>query len=590
MEIPKGSAKKNIKQLIKPDNIQEVDGEKYEVHDISFDDMVEGMIKTLGTQKTLLSREWRIDNLYKIKNKDGDVVTFKRNRVQLDFDKNRHTRNIILKSRQHGFSTYKAIDALDRTLFTPHSNNLIIAHTIPDAQKIYSKIEFAWNNLPRFLKLMVYVKSQTAGGLEIGFDRLPGVAMKQQPGKIVSTVAVATSGRSGTFSSVHITELSYLDSKEPERAIEVMTGTIPAVPTNGDCDIESTARGNYGEFYNLFMSAKDKAPQSNKEFKAFFYPWTWDDEELRKITAKQILYVTQGRGEQWDKFRAYQQLHNLNDREITCYYYFWVSMGYKWDRIRSEYPTTAEEAFQADDEAIFSQETLSQYEPATYHSIKSWKYFEQPKFGRRYAIGVDPAEGIGKDNHAICVLDITDKKIKVSATYLNNEITPTDLAYEVLSACRLYNSGMACVERNNSGHAVLGQLAQMYESYRIYCEIRKDKARPEKTKRMGWATSQSTKYKMVYDFKDLVEDFNIELNDFDLIEELKFFSKKTIVNEMGVYTERISMDRKNSSHADLAMAAFVAYQCKDEAYKLIPAGVVGNEGRKRELELRKSYR
>lgn len=582
--------KKQADKIKEALGVQEVDGEKYEVADISFDKQVEDNIKTIGINGTLGNRDWRIDNLYKIKNKDGEVVTFKRNRVQKHFDKNRHKRNVILKSRQHGLSTFKVIDALDRALFTPHSNNLIIAHTITDAQKLYSKIEFAWNNIPKFIKLMVYIKSQTASGMEIGLDRQQGVALKQQPGKVVSSIAVATSGMSGTYTSVHITELGYLDAKFPEKAVEVMTGTIPAVPTNGDCDVESTARGNYGEFYNLYMSAKSKEPQSNKEFKAFFYPWMWDDEELSKITQKQINYVTTGRGEQWDRFREYQHLHNLTEREITCYYYFWVSLGYKWDRIRSEYPTTPEEAFQANDEAIFSVEALNQYETKPYHKVGDWKYYSMPVLNRRYVIGVDPAEGVGKDNHAIAVLDITDLVPEVVATYKNNSITPTALAQEVLMVCRLYNSGMACIERNNSGHATIGQLALFYEPQRIYCEVRHDKARPEVTKRLGWATTHQTKYKMVYDFKEVVEDFNIKLNDEDLIEELRFFTKERIVNDMGVFTERIGAQRKQGSHADLAMACFIAYQCKDEAYKLTPNGLRGDKERKKQLEVRKSFR
>ena len=90
------------------------------------EEFVKSEVDKLGIEKTLRNREWRIDNLYKIKNKEGKVVTFVRNRAQLHFDKNTHTRNIIVKARQLGFSTFESIDMLDQALFNPNQTNLII--------------------------------------------------------------------------------------------------------------------------------------------------------------------------------------------------------------------------------------------------------------------------------------------------------------------------------------------------------------------------------------------------------------------------------------------------------------------------------
>ena len=55
------------------------------------------------TDPRLIDKTWRMSNLYKIRTKKAALVKFRMNRAQEDFNKNKHTRNIILKSRQLGF-------------------------------------------------------------------------------------------------------------------------------------------------------------------------------------------------------------------------------------------------------------------------------------------------------------------------------------------------------------------------------------------------------------------------------------------------------------------------------------------------------
>ena len=87
-------------------------------------------------KERLGSKEWRLSNLYKIRNKDGQLITFKKNRAQEDFDKNKHNRNILLKSRQLGFTTLEAIDMLDECLWTRNYQGLFIAQDLDTAKEI----------------------------------------------------------------------------------------------------------------------------------------------------------------------------------------------------------------------------------------------------------------------------------------------------------------------------------------------------------------------------------------------------------------------------------------------------------------------
>ena len=98
-------------------------------------------------KERLGSKEWRVEHFYKIKNKQKQLVTFKKNKAQRDFDKNKHCRNIILKSRQLGFTTLEAIDMLDDTLFQRNMDCLFIAQDLETAKDIFdNKIKLAWDN------------------------------------------------------------------------------------------------------------------------------------------------------------------------------------------------------------------------------------------------------------------------------------------------------------------------------------------------------------------------------------------------------------------------------------------------------------
>ena len=171
--------------------------------------------------KRLLDKTWRLNHLYKIRNKKGELITFKPNRAQADFDKNKWYRNLILKSRQLGFTTYEAIDSLDDTLFTPNKDSLMIAHNLEAGESIFSKkISFAWEKIPDEIKSLYGVDAKTSKTLRFDFGS-----------KGFSSIAVDTSGRSGTYQRVHITELADISKKYPKKVPEIIEGTIPAIPT-----------------------------------------------------------------------------------------------------------------------------------------------------------------------------------------------------------------------------------------------------------------------------------------------------------------------------------------------------------------------
>lgn len=290
-------------------------------------------------KQNLKSKEWRQSHFYKIIDKHLKLITYQPNRAQRDFFEKKHTRNILLKSRQLGFTTQGSVEMLDSALWTKNFNGLFIAQDLDTAKDLFSnKIELAWKNY----QLKNLYRCDTQSARQLKFDYGDGT---------VSSIIVDSSGRSGTYNKVHITEFALVAKNYPEKAREIIEGTIPAVPIDGEVTIESTAEGAGGMFYEMFQEAWNR--QNNpgpKEYKAHFYNWQWDDEGLAVTISEQVPA----------EFREYQIKYNLSDIEITYYYHCWLSLNKSWNALKRQYPTTPEEAFEAIIEGVIYAEEITE--------------------------------------------------------------------------------------------------------------------------------------------------------------------------------------------------------------------------------------
>lgn len=214
---------------------------------------------------------WRLSNLYKIiiKGDDDDdeglVITFKPNRAQRRLMARLWHRNIILKARQLGFTTLVCMLWLDTALFSKDPIRCgIIAQDKEAAEAIFrGKVQFAYDNLPEELRERMPLAKRTASELEFGHNG--------------SSIRVATSMRSGTIHRLHISEFGKICAKYPDKAQEVVTGSIPAVPKSGMCIIESTAEGQDGKFYDMTLRAQALQEQGSsltaKDWRFHFFAW-----------------------------------------------------------------------------------------------------------------------------------------------------------------------------------------------------------------------------------------------------------------------------------------------------------------------------
>lgn len=508
-------------------------------------------LNSLKTDKRLLDKDWRMSHLYWIQNKDGEKIRFKPNRAQADFHKNKHLRNVIVKSRQLGFTTFESIDMLDDVLFGQKGKPgkriqaLMRAHLDVLAEDIFqNKINFAWQNLDENLKKLWKVSTDRAKMLKFEFGD-----------GTFSSIAVKGSGRSGTHQRAHISEYAKLCKNDPERADEVITGTFNSVPTfDGRIDIESTAEGDYGNFYEIYMQAKKNGePKMATDFKAHFYNWTWDDEDIARVPERDMeVFLSDSKNN--PEFIAIQKQYDFTARQITYYYLKWLAMQKNWSRLRSEYPITDEEAFVSSGTKEFDQEALSkQVIIPPIRKDSDWEIFEEYERGRIYVMGSDVAQGVGQDSSTAVVLKLGIVP-KVVATFANNRIDPAHLAHELKRMAINYGGCLVAPERNNHGYTTISKLLEIYPN--VY-SAPNDSAEMEylgsnqPTMKYGFLTTRASKPFIISNLKQAINSQEIEICSQALYEELRSYDSNDL--------SQIQFDPKATKHWDLMIALAISY-------------------------------
>ncbi len=437
-------------------------------------------------------------------------------------------------------TTDEAIDMLDDCLFKKNFEGLLIAQDLDTAKDIFSnKIEFAWKN---FVFKDDY-RMETDNRRQMKFN---------QGDDNYSSILVDNSGRSGTFSRLHTTELAKLSKNYPDRAKEVIEGTIPAMPRGSRVDIESTSEGASGLFYDMFWNAwnREREPKE-KEFKAHFYNWTWDEEIENIIPEKDLP----------QEFLDYQKKFDLTDKEITFYYYQWLALNKNWHSLRKEYPTTPEEAFETSGNKLFDLEKIDEME--TREGIKKgdWTFYKDFSIKGKYAMGVDVAEGVGRDYSACVIWDFSKDKAEVVAEFSNNKITPDLLAYEIKNGAERYGDCLVAVERNNHGHTTLSKLREIYPKQFIYKTKRDNDDNFKNTSNIkwGWETNKVSKPKMFFDFNDALNDDVLDIPSKIIKSEMKRYDREEL-DDVKFYDEE-------TNHWDLLTASVIGFQMRSKSIR-----------------------
>lgn len=221
---------------------------------------------------TLDKKLWRLEYLYKIRDKHRKTVNLVLNPLQKLYWNTKTNRDIILKARKIGFSTLCLIDDLDETIWNRNYTAFIMAHKREDVQKLFQMVHFAYDNLPPKIK----PKADYYTRNELFFkDRN-------------SRIYVGTEARSDVVNRLHVSEVAFVENVEKK-----MASSFEAVPEDGSIVLETTPNGIGGYFYDLYQMAAGYV-EGHNEFKAHFYPWFKHPEYQVKLVKAEKAQVEAG--------------------------------------------------------------------------------------------------------------------------------------------------------------------------------------------------------------------------------------------------------------------------------------------------------
>jgi len=282
---------------------------------------------------------WRLNNLYRIVDKSARSIPLKLNSVQEIVARDPHKRKLILKARQLGMSTFCIIDLLDDVIFNKNLGGGIVSYSLEHAQHIYKRIiGHALETFPKDLTPYLGVVSQSAR--EISFSN-------------GSFLRVDTSLRGGSYQNVLVSEFGKTCARSPQKAEEVVTGTLQAVGKEGKVSIESTGEGSEGYFADMVHTANVRGdPKSNLDYKLFFFPWMVDDAYILKDDVEYDTSLS-------DYFnRLEKELGIKINQQQRCWYA--QQSAVLGEKVKQEFPSTIMEAFLSSSDAHYYAQLIEE--------------------------------------------------------------------------------------------------------------------------------------------------------------------------------------------------------------------------------------
>lgn len=453
----------------------------------------------MDTDSILYEPKDYIETLLTIENKNQELVPFILNDIQNDFISKasyrglpfQGQRDIVLKGRQHGFTTFKLGEYFQNTTTHRGTNTVICSHRQEVTQKLLLKVKLMYNCLPPENKPT------------LRYDNVNELWFKDLNSRIIITTQGKGVGRGETINNLLCTEVAFWN-----KAGEIMAGLTEAVPFYGNITIESTPNMMGGYFYDLVQNAS----KGKSIYKLHTYPWyvnkeyrlplnfpvpdmiqfkydktgnvILDEEEINlvkvyNLTLEQLF---------WRRFKMLELEDLVIDEKIGIHRSRKFSQEYECNFVQGGRPWI-DESF-----------------------VKVLTKYQLPQPGHKYVHGVDTSEGIDKGDE--CVLITLDLDTCEEVASIRGLWRPKEFALKIHSHCKLYG-GLLGIEVNNTGLAVIEHSRELWEKeYGMYYILHPDKVKYwlyVAKKRIGWFTSSSSRVLMFVDGEEAIRDKELKL-------------------------------------------------------------------------------
>ena len=417
-----------------------------------------------------------IENYIKIVHVDLGIIPFDLYDFQEKMVNTIHDNrfSIFCTPRQVGKSTTVVSYFLWYVLFNEDVNIAILANKGLLARDILSRLQLAYENLPKFLQQGVLIWNK--GNIEL-----------ENGSKIIASSTSSSAIRGGSYNMILLDEFAFVP---PNIADEFMASVYPTISSGKSTKIVVVSTPNgLNHFYKMWEDAKEN--------KNNYVPVevAWRD--------------VPGRDDDWKE----ETIRNIGE-----------------ERWAQEF----EGEFVGGTNTLVNASILKNLVfKAPIEQKGGVDVYENPKEGHVYAIGVDVSRGENLDYSAFSVFDATEFPYRQVAKYRNSSISPLLYPSVVASCGQKYNDAYVLVETNGIGQQVSDILHNDMEYENLVLITSKGRAGQvfdggfgKGSTQLGITMSKKVKQVGCSMLKDLIESQKLITNDFETISELSSFVSK----------------------------------------------------------------
>ena len=446
-------------------------------------------------KKCMESPLYFIKNYVQIVNVDRGLVPFDMWDFQEDMINNFHDERFVIckMPRQTGKSTTIISYLLHYVLFNPEANVAILANKGAVARELLSRLQLAYEHLPKFLQQGVTVWNK--GNIEL-----------ENGSKILASATSGSAVRGSSFNIIFLDEFAHVPNTIAE---SFFTSVYPTISS--------------GETTKVFIVSTPLGMN-------LFYKMWIDAEEKRNNYIPIEVHYTQvpGRDEKWRQETIKNTSEVQFNQEFLCEFLGSTHTLIDASKLRSM-------VFK---KPVFSKNNIDVY--------------EEPIKKATYCMIVDTAQGKGQDFSAFSVFDVSQIPYRQVAKYRDNNISPMLYPNIIYQVGMKYNTAFILLEINDMGAQVAETLHYDLEYENVMITSMKGRAGQQigggfsKNIQLGIRTSKQLKRIGCATLKEMIETDKLIVPDFETIAELTTFASR-----------HNSFEAEEGAHDDLAMTLVI---------------------------------
>ena len=446
-------------------------------------------------KKCMESPLYFIKNYVQIVNVDRGLVPFDMWDFQEDMINNFHDERFVIckMPRQTGKSTTIISYLLHFVLFNPEVNVAILANKGAVARELLSRLQLAYEHLPKFLQQGVTVWNK--GNIEL-----------ENGSKILASATSGSAVRGSSFNIIFLDEFAHVPNTIAE---SFFTSVYPTISS--------------GETTKVFIVSTPLG------MNLFYKMWIDAEEKRNNYTPIEVHYTqVPGRDEKWRQETIKNTSEVQFNQEFLCEFLGSTHTLIDASKLRSM-------VFK---KPVFSKNNIDVY--------------EEPIKKATYCMIVDTAQGKGQDFSAFSVFDVSQIPYRQVAKYRDNNISPMLYPNIIYQVGMKYNTAFILLEINDMGAQVAETLHYDLEYENVMITSMKGRAGQQigggfsKNIQLGIRTSKQLKRIGCATLKEMIETDKLIVPDFETIAELTTFASR-----------HNSFEAEEGAHDDLAMTLVI---------------------------------